>query len=102
MGLRFRLHARDLPGRPDIVLPRWRVAIFVHGCFWHRHARCRKATTPNSNRPFWEQKFAENTKRDKRCIKNMREAGWTVFVVWECETSDERALSLRLKRVFGG
>ena len=84
-GLRFRLHSRKLPGSPDIVLPKYRVAIFVHGCFWHRHAGCRYATTPASNAERWMLKFDANTERDARKEAMLRAAGWKVMVVWECE-----------------
>lgn len=83
-GLRFRLDARDLPGRPDLVLPRWNAVIFVHGCFWHRHTGCRFATTPSANAAFWQSKFATNVARDARNIRNLRQLGWRVFVIWEC------------------
>lgn len=83
-GFRFRLHVRDLPGRPDVVLPRHRVAILVHGCFWHRHSGCHWCSTPDSNRPFWTEKFARNVERDLRAREELRAAGWRVAVVWEC------------------
>ena len=95
-GFRFRLHARGLPGRPDIVLSRYRTTVFVHGCFWHRHEGCRNATTPSSNRGFWQAKLAENVRRDRRNMEDLRKAGWRVSVVWECDvphgTSLRRAL----------
>lgn len=100
LGLRFRLHAKKLPGRPDIVLSRWRIVIFVHGCFWHRHNGCSKTTTPSSNKGFWLDKFATNVKRDKRCRRQLRDAGWRVIVVWECETYDVEKLVLTMKKVF--
>jgi DNA mismatch endonuclease, patch repair protein len=84
-GFRYRLHAKDLPGRPDIVLPRYRAAIFVHGCFWHRHPECRYATTPGSNTEFWTTKFAANVARDFVNERALIEAGWRVTIVWECE-----------------
>lgn len=84
-GLRFRLHVKDLPGRPDIVLPRRRLVIFVHGCFWHRHPGCRFTTTPATNTEFWKTKFARNVERDADNIAAVRAAGWAVFVAWECE-----------------
>lgn len=83
-GFRFRLHAKDLPGRPDIVLPRHRAAIFVHGCFWHRHSGCRYATTPDNNAAFWAKKFATNVARDAAKEQALTDAGWRVMVVWEC------------------
>lgn len=84
-GFRYRLHARDLPGSPDIVLPKYRTAILVHGCFWHRHAGCKYATTPANNAERWQQKFHANTERDVRKESTLRAAGWRVIVVWECE-----------------
>jgi len=84
-GFRYRLHARDLPGSPDLVLPKYRVVILVHGCFWHRHAGCRFATTPASNVERWNVKFQANMGRDARKHASLEEAGWRVIVVWECE-----------------
>jgi DNA mismatch endonuclease (patch repair protein) len=84
-GFRYRLHARGLPGSPDLVLPKHRVAIFVHGCFWHRHTACRYATTPSSNVERWTIKFQANVERDVRNEAALRTAGWRVIVVWECE-----------------
>ncbi|MFH7524972.1 MULTISPECIES: very short patch repair endonuclease [unclassified Aeromonas] len=83
-GFRFRLHVKDLPGKPDIVLPRYRLCIFVHGCFWHRHPGCSFAATPKSNTKFWLQKFAANTTRDAKVDALLYEAGWRVFKIWEC------------------
>jgi len=85
-GFRFRLHRRDLPGSPDIVLPRWNAVIFVHGCFWHRHPGCAKASTPRTRARFWHDKFAGNIERDRRNILALRRLGWRVKVVWECST----------------
>lgn len=96
-GFRFRLHRRDLPGTPDIVLPRYRTAIFVHGCFWHRHPDCRKATVPASNKEFWLQKFANNVARDGKAIIRLRTMGWRVLVVWECEVSDPQRMRAYLR-----
>lgn len=100
IGLRFRLNRRDLPGSPDIVLPKYRTVIFVHGCFWHRHAGCAKATTPRTRARFWRQKFASNLARDKRNEKLLREAGWRVEIVWECETRCPKALRRYLLEIF--
>jgi DNA mismatch endonuclease (patch repair protein) len=83
-GFRFRLHDKRLPGRPDIVLPKWRVAIEVHGCFWHRHEGCRYASTPATRPEFWAEKFAANVARDKRNIEKLQEAGLRPVVIWEC------------------
>jgi DNA mismatch endonuclease (patch repair protein) len=85
MGLRFRLGGRGLPGRPDLVLPRYRSVILVHGCFWHRHAACPIATTPKSNTQFWVDKFKRNVARDIRVSAELLQMGWRVVVVWECE-----------------
>lgn len=83
-GFRFRLHARSLPGRPDMVLPRWGVAIQIHGCFWHRHRRCPFATMPATRHEFWQGKFAANTSRDKRNLDALHQAEWRVAIIWEC------------------
>ena len=85
-GFRFRLHSKDLPGCPDVVLPGRRVAVFVHGCFWHAHPGCRYAKTPASRREFWESKLAANVERDGRARKALLSEGWRVLVVWECAT----------------
>ena len=97
-GLRFRLHRPDLPGRPDIVLPRWRSVLFVHGCFWHRHPGCRFAYTPKSNVRFWHKKFEGNVARDRRNVAQLRAVGWRVHTIWGCQIK-ERALE-RLVRVI--
>lgn len=85
-GMRFRLHRRDLPGSPDLVFPRRRLVVFVHGCFWHRHAHCKRTTTPRSNTAFWQAKFAANQARDVANIVALEKAGWRAEIVWECET----------------
>ena len=84
-GFRFRLHAKQLPGSPDVVLPKYRTAIFVHGCFWHRHPGCRNATMPSTRREFWREKFDGNVSRDLRNQAALVAAGWTVLTIWECE-----------------
>ena len=84
-GYRFRLHRKDLPGSPDIVLPSRKIAIFVHGCFWHRHLGCRLSYTPKSNVERWQTKFDENVERDKRQRAALVELGWNPIVIWECE-----------------
>ena len=98
-GYRFRLHRRDLPGTPDIVLPKYRTAIYVHGCFWHRHAKCQYATTPGTNKNFWEDKFTANVLRDRRTLRAIRRLGWTPIVVWECEAADETRLNHKLSKI---
>lgn len=100
LGLRFRLHRRELPGRPDLIFPRHRVALFVHGCFWHRHAGCPKASTPKSRRRFWLQKFERNVARDAENVAMLRKLGWRVATIWECETRDPHWLVRRLRRIF--
>ena len=96
-GLRFRLHRKDLPGRPDIVLPGRKVAIFVHGCFWHQHAGCRYAKMPASNREFWAKKLLANVERDQQAVNDLRAAGWRVLTVWECSLRNkETESSLRI------
>jgi DNA mismatch endonuclease (patch repair protein) len=87
-GLRYRLHKKGLPGRPDLVLPRFRTAVFVHGCFWHQHPGCRFATRPGTNAEFWQAKFATNRERDQRKEAELRALGWRVEIVWECEGSE--------------
>ena len=100
MGYRFRLHAKDLPGRPDIVLPRHATVIQVHGCFWHRHRGCKVATTPKSNTAFWQAKFDANVARDRRNAARLRRLGWSVITVWECQLRDEEAVRRRLVRIL--
>jgi DNA mismatch endonuclease (patch repair protein) len=98
MGYRFRLFGRNLPGRPDLVLPRHRVTIFVHGCFWHRH-HCRFGqATPKTRASFWREKFAGNVERDQRNLKALRRLGWRTLVVWECQTRRPDTLLRRLER----
>lgn len=86
-GLRFRLHA-NLPGRPDLTFPKYQTAVFVHGCFWHRHPRCKFTTTPANNRIFWLEKFAANLQRDKRVRQQLIKLGWRVLVIWSCQLSE--------------
>lgn len=88
LGFRFRLHSRLLPGKPDIVLPRWRVAIQVHGCFWHQHPGCRFAYMPATNTAFWRAKLRGNVLRDERNERALAALGWRVFVIWECQIGD--------------
>lgn len=87
-GLRFRIHRKDLPGKPDIVLPGRKVLIFVHGCFWHQHEACRYAKMPTSNVEFWQKKLNENLSRDKKIQEKLNRSGWRVLTVWECATRD--------------
>lgn len=87
LGLRYRLNGASLPGKPDLVFPRYKAVVFVHGCFWHRHPNCSIATTPKSNTAFWVDKFAKNVARDERVTSLLRSLGWRVFVAWECEVN---------------
>lgn len=84
-GFRFRIQRKDLPGKPDIVLPKYKTIIFVHGCFWHQHEWCKKALPPKSNVSFWLEKFRKNKERDRKVIRTLQESGWKVIVVWQCE-----------------
>jgi len=84
MGLRYRLHDRKLPGAPDLVLPKYRAVIFVHGCFWHRHG-CKLTTTPSTQEDFWQAKFRANIERDRKNVRELETRGWRVLIVWECE-----------------
>ena len=102
MGLRFRLHRKDLPGRPDLVFPRHRLVVFVHGCFWHRHERCRYASTPKSRIAFWMEKFAANVARDACQEAALRALGWRILVVLECETRHKAADERKLAEVIRG
>ena len=90
MGYRYRLHRKDLLGKPDMVFPCRRAVIFVHGCFWHRHKGCSIATTPKSNTAYWIDKFEQNKVRDQKVKKKLQTLGWRVFVVWECEVSSSK------------
>ena len=101
LGYRFSLHRKDLPGRPDIVLPRYRTVIYVHGCFWHRHRQCKYAYTPKSRLEFWNKKFDENIKRDQRQVRRLRRLGWRSLVVWECQINRPESLGRRLERFLG-
>jgi DNA mismatch endonuclease, patch repair protein len=98
LGYRFRLHRRDLPGRPDIVLPRYKTAIFVHGCFWHHHTGCPTARIPGTSEQFWKAKFAATQERDRKSTERLREQGWHVIILWECEVLGSNLQNLLLER----
>lgn len=98
LGFRFRLHRADLPGKPDIVLPRHGKVIFVHGCFWHGHKGCRRATRPTSNTTFWNNRLDGNTRRDRTTERRLRRLGWGVLVIWECETKSMAKMEARIRR----
>lgn len=97
MGFRFRVHCSKLPGKPDIVLKRYKTVIFVHGCFWHHHPGCMYATNPGTRIEFWQKKFAANVSRDIKVANALTEMGWKVAVVWECELSNLQSLADRLE-----
>lgn len=100
LGYRYRLHRKDLPGKPDLVFGPRRAVIFVHGCFWHQHD-CRDGRVPSSNREYWEPKLARNVERDGEARRGLKAMGWRVMVVWECETKDEATLADRLVAFLG-
>jgi len=97
LGFRFSLHRKDLPGKPDIVLPARRAVVFVHGCFWHQHHGCKNASMPSTRRPFWETKLGGNVARDQRNGETLRSLGWKVLTVWECELTDEERVARRME-----
>lgn len=100
MGYRFRLHRKDLPGHPDIVLAKYKTVIFVHGCYWHRHQDCNLLYTPKTHVDFWEKKFSENVVRDFRNQEELAKLGWRVGIIWECETENQDVLSQRIKEII--
>lgn len=100
MGYRFRLHRKDLPGKPDIVLPKYKTVIFVHGCFWHRHEGCKYAYTPKSRTDFWQKKFQSNVARDQKALSTLAEMGWRVLIIWECEVKKTEFIMERLQIFF--
>ncbi|MBC7912040.1 MAG: DNA mismatch endonuclease Vsr [Pyrinomonadaceae bacterium] len=100
-GYRFRLHRKDLPGKPDIVFPGKRVAIFVHGCFWHQHAGCSYADRPSSNSEYWTKKLNRNVERDKANLAALEKAGWKILILWECEIRNSDILAIA-KTVLDG
>lgn len=102
MGFRFRLHDKKLPGKPDVVLPKHRKVVFVHGCFWHGHPGCKRAKKPASNKEFWQEKLCGNMERDQRNQQKLAELGWGVLIVWSCETAKTDALREKLRRFLDG
>lgn len=101
MGYRYRLHRKDLPGTPDLVFPSRKRVILVHGCFWHQHA-CRRGTRPRSNRDFWDRKLNKNVRRDGENLVELQRAGWSVLVIWECESRNTSALKERIEGFLSG
>jgi len=102
LGFRYRLHEKGLPGKPDIVFKGRKKVIFVHGCFWHRHEGCRRASNPKSNLDYWHAKFDRNTTRDRANMQALREAGWDPFIVWECELKSIDTLTAKLQGFISG
>lgn len=100
LGVRYRLHVRSLPGKPDMVFPKSNAVLFVHGCFWHQHPGCRYSTTPDTRREFWQEKFRQNSDRDRRVTRELRERGWRVATVWECAIR-KGGEEVAAKEVFG-
>jgi DNA mismatch endonuclease (patch repair protein) len=100
MGLRFRLRGRDLPGRPDLVLPKWKTVLFVNGCFWHRHPGCKRTVVPKTNLAFWVEKFDTNMRRDEANYARLAEMGWRVIVLWQCEIGSLDKAMIQLRRGF--
>jgi DNA mismatch endonuclease (patch repair protein) len=101
LGFRFRLHRTDLPGKPDIVLPKHRAIILVHGCFWHSHSGCPRAALPKTNADFWTKKIGKNIARDEQVRVKLRELGWSVLVLWQCELAEVEAVADRLLDFLG-
>jgi len=99
-GYRFRLHRKDLPGKPDIVLTKHKSIVLVHGCFWHRHKNCPDATLPKSRKAFWDDKLSRNVERDKVVESTLRRAGWKVVVIWECETTNPELILTRIEEAI--
>jgi DNA mismatch endonuclease (patch repair protein) len=95
-GFRFRLHKKDLPGHPDLVLPKYKTVVFIHGCFWHQHKNCRNCSIPKNHKEMWQKKLERNVERDKRNIKRLKHDGWNVFIFWECEI--ERSIDNVIQR----
>lgn len=96
LGYRFRLHRKDLPGKPDITLPKYKKVIFVHGCFWHGHNNCKRSNRPATNKKFWHEKLGKNIERDKITMHNIKNLGWDSLVVWTCEVADLSELKNKL------
>ena len=100
-GFRYRLHAKDLPGHPDLVFRRFRKVVFVHGCFWHRHPRCKLARLPKSKLDFWVPKLTRNRERDLAAVAKLRRCGWKVLVIWECQTQHPDMIETKIKAFLG-
>ena len=99
-GYRYRLHVKEMPGKPDIVMPRYRTAILINGCFWHRHPNCRYATTPKTNTDYWQRKFERNVARDRTAHDELARNGWKILVIWECQTRDKESLATLIGEIL--
>ena len=97
LGFRYRLHRKDLPGKPDIVLPKKKIAVFVNGCFWHQHKDCKRNFSPKSNTDYWENKLKKNIDRQNRNVRSLEDMGWRVCLIWECEVKDDNLLKRRIR-----
>ncbi len=102
LGYRYRLHRKDLPGKPDIILKKHNTVIFVHGCFWHQHKECKRANIPKSNKKYWIPKLERNAERDKINKRELNRLGWNVITIWECETKDSGKITAELKKKLNG
>jgi len=100
LGWRYRLHFKQLPGKPDIVVQKNKTVIFTNGCFWHQHKGCKRKTMPKENRSYWKPKLERNEAKQKTDIKKLKKEGWKVNIVWECETKDENKLSKKLQKTL--
>ena len=98
-GYRFRKNVKELPGKPDIVLPKYKTAIFIHGCFWHGHS-CKRGALPESNREFWQEKINKNIERDSRNIIQLKEKGWSVIIIWQCEMKNKEDKEIRFNKLI--
>jgi DNA mismatch endonuclease (patch repair protein) len=101
LGYRFRLHRKDLPGKPDLVFPSRHKVIFVHGCFWHQHTGCREGRVPGSNTGYWKPKLTRNVERDMENLAQLKSVGWKALVIWECEIKNSKRVISRLRRFLG-
>jgi DNA mismatch endonuclease (patch repair protein) len=99
-GFRYSIHKRELPGSPDILLPKYKSVIFVHGCFWHGHSNCKKAINANSNKNFWNQKILENRNRDQRVKRKLNSAGWRVITLWECDLRNQKSITRTINKLI--
>ena len=99
LKVRYRLHKSELPGKPDIVIARAKIVIFVNGCFWHQHKNCKKRAVPKSNKEYWEKKLRRNIEKQKEDIKKLKKSGWKIHKIWECQTKDENKLFKKLSKL---